>query len=80
MTEFINREIKNLDVSRFKILIDKYQIWTCPDFYFQLKSQNKTSRKCSAWKDFRFKPLSFQFPHRGKGLSVVGWGENKFCS
>ena len=32
-----------------------------------------SSRKCSAWKDFRFKVFSFP---RGIGLSVVGWCEN----
>ena len=29
-------------------------------------SKQDKSRTCSAWKDFRFKPLSFQFPPRDK--------------
>ena len=55
-------------------------------FFSEEKNQNKlllgskcfrlkqdSSRKCSAWKDFRLNPLSFQFP-KGIGLSVVGGG------
>ena len=30
------------------------------------KRQQDSSQKCSAWKDFRFKPLSFQFPPRDR--------------
>ena len=30
------------------------------------KDPQDSSRKCSAWKDFRFKPLSFQFPPRDR--------------
>ena len=35
-------------------------------FVFSIKLTQDSSRKCSAWKDFRFKSLSFKF------LSLVG--------
>ena len=34
---------------------------------FDLKVYQDSSRKCSAWKDLRIKPLSFLFPPQGQG-------------
>ena len=36
------------------------------NFLFQTHEEQDLSRKCSAWKDFRFTPLSFQFPPRDR--------------
>ena len=34
-------------------------------FFKDIKRTQDSSRKCSAWKDFRFKFLSFKFPPEG---------------
>ena len=43
---------------------------THPDFKncwdWKKECQQVSSQKCSAWKEFRFKPLSFQFPQRDR--------------
>ena len=45
------------------------------------KDPQDSSRKCSAWKDFRFKPLSFQFPPRDRvKCDGLGWERVLFLS
>ena len=45
---------------------DAEHLWS----HFEKKdkqSKQDSSRKCSAWRDFRFKSLGFQFPPEGEG-------------
>ena len=45
--------------------------------------EQDSSRKCSAWKDFRFKPLSLQYPPRDRvkcGGLVWELGDNSYYS